>query len=144
MPDPQEVDRSSEALEARRQKLESVLYEDQVQPTPPAFQAPARTIGGPECPECHHGLTRTGKNRLSDCGHMRWTQKGWQAKWEKPQKSPDTVLTEPGYLTQSQRQTIADLMNEYHAKWINHAVAFKDREAAELNLQAYLDEITTP
>jgi|SRR5580692_3718247 hypothetical protein len=65
------IDRSPEAMEQRRQRIAAML------PTPPASQAPAAM-----CPECipPKWLTRIGKNRLSDCGHMRWTQKGWQAK----------------------------------------------------------------
>jgi hypothetical protein len=48
MPDPQEVERSPEALEARRRKLgleygpPSMLSREDESPTPPASQAPAR------------------------------------------------------------------------------------------------------
>lgn len=84
-----------------------------------------------QCPSCEVQLTRTGRNRLSDCGHMRWTVKGWTAKEEAPASQPQPA----GKLSREQMQTFDTLLaarDETRAAYLSAQEVF----------EAFRDEIT--
>ena len=57
-------------------------------------QAPYDVEWSTECEVCHKPIVRRGRNRLSNCGHMRMSGGGWVAKDAKPKApaDPDEIM----------------------------------------------------
>lgn len=53
-------------------------------------QAPDDVEWASECEVCHKPIVRRGRNRLSNCGHMRMSGGGWVAKDAKPKAPTDS------------------------------------------------------
>jgi ribosomal protein L37AE/L43A len=92
------------------------------------------------CSSCGARIVRTGRNRLSDCGHMRMSGGGWVPREERPK--PEVEKTTPcAVLTKEQRREldsrVGGMIRAYQA--MEKATAESDR--AQAYYEAYLDEL---
>ena len=98
------------------------------------------------CEVCKKQITRRGKNRLSDCGHMRRSKGTWVPRESKPEpKQPDAPA---GALSETQVAKLYDLIADVNIKKATEQ-AFEEhltdaqlaRAQAEHDLETFINSL---